>query len=89
MTPVERRLAGHLLRMASDQFSNHGCNDFDLEEFGLDRTQRLELMSAVSAWDGNEDLVSDSKWAMDWLLMAYLANLLLRPAPTTQGGEKP
>lgn len=30
MTPAEKALAARLLRLAADQFDNHGCNDFDL-----------------------------------------------------------
>jgi hypothetical protein len=44
MSPGERRLTAHLLRLASGQFSNHGCNDFDLVPFIPDPDERDALV---------------------------------------------
>lgn len=44
MTPAEKALAAKLLRMASDQFSNHGCNDFDLSKYITDPAERDALV---------------------------------------------
>jgi hypothetical protein len=81
MTPTQRKLAAHLLRLASDQFSNHGCNDFDLSRFILDQDERDEFVRGYFAWNGDpEEYFEQSGEAdyrlMDFMLMDFLANRL-------------
>jgi len=35
LTSKELGMIAALLQLASDEFVNHGCNDFDLREYGL------------------------------------------------------
>jgi hypothetical protein len=75
------RLAAKLLRMAADEFSNHGCNDFDLDKF-LTKEQQLEFVATVAAdnRDSPEDtkaMLENPRWAVqDWHAMAFLASFL-------------
>ena len=67
-----------LLEMASDEFSNHGCNDFELPNTQENR----ELMTAYGKWNSEEEFAKfglniseDGKtiYTYDWLLMDYFA----------------
>ena len=34
LSDLEKKTIAELLTMATDEFRNHGCNDFDLENIG-------------------------------------------------------
>jgi predicted RNase H-like HicB family nuclease len=89
LKPYELRLAAKLLREASDEFANHGCNDFDLFENGLSHAEAVEF--ALEANDGGEDdeeregIADHPKYAvMDWLAMLTLAKKLEREANSAE-----
>ena len=82
-TESECRLLADLLEMASDDFSNHGCNDLDLSKY----MQPLEINALVKAyheWNGdpeefdpNEefDQNANNKFRLgDSTLMAFFAS---------------
>ena len=66
-----------LLEMASGEFSNHGCNDFDLPNTPENR----ELMTALGRWNSEEEyglmISKDGKtiYTGDSQLMSYFAHL--------------
>lgn len=73
-------ILAELLDMAKDEFSNHGCGDFEL----LNTPENRALMEAAEIWnssDGFKDAgLNISKdgakiYTQDWLLMAYFAHL--------------
>jgi hypothetical protein len=67
----ERKLIAMLLDLASDQYSNHGCNDFDLSF--LPDKERQSLLKAIEEWNGTpEDYDPTRKVGADWVLMRYL-----------------
>ncbi len=71
------KLTTKLLRLAGDQFGNHGCNDFDLEEHGFTEEERLEISKAIQDSCGDDERpVEASKYEMDWLLMYAVADVL-------------
>lgn len=79
---VEYELAAKLLDMASDEFSNHGCNDFELpntpENYALVESMELWNVSE-SGEEPNEVNVSEDGqtiYTMDWYIMSYLAHCL-------------
>lgn len=77
MTPIERKLTARLLYRAADEFSNHGCNDFDLVRDGeLTPEEAKEFMRLT-----NEGLKpSDDGYVhypMDWWLMDKMARKIL------------
>ena len=77
MTPAEKKLAVHLLKLASDEFSNHGCNDLDLvRDVGLTPEESLQVRRAMHARNGDvrDELPRpDNHWAMDWAAMDFVA----------------
>ncbi len=78
-----------LLQEAGDQFSNHGCNDFDLEEHGFTEEECLEISQTIQDSCGDEERpVEASRWAPDWLLMYAVADTLESRIPFLQECEK-
>ena len=80
MTPGERKIAAKLLRMAADEFSSHGCNDFDLTEVIPDQAERDALVRAYHGWNGDPEEYyeagSRDYRLMDWMLMDFMAALM-------------
>ena len=73
MTPIEKKLASLLLNLAADEFSNHGCNDFNLiKEGGLTAEEVRKVQEALFE-DGISDEIYDSEYSMDWMLMRWVA----------------
>lgn len=74
-----KELTATLLKMASAEFSNHGCNDFDLvKDGGLSEGEALKLHKDIFAED--RDGVRPSTLTQDWLVMDHMAHLLLKEA---------
>lgn len=78
MTKQEMQIASNLLEIASDTFSNHGCNDFELPN----TQETVDFLNAMEKWSAHggepeEVHVFDSSkktiYTYDWLLMKYLA----------------
>lgn len=84
MTPSELRLASTLLEMASEEFSNHGCNDFAWPDWFPveERASLVFAMEIANSGDASQagEMVQDyaqGKYAPpDWWLMSYLAKRL-------------
>lgn len=84
MTTNERKLAAAVLRLASDQFANHGCNDFDMSELVPDQAERDELVRAYFAWNGDPseyfeqpDWTGEADYRLtDWEIMIWMADRL-------------
>jgi hypothetical protein len=81
MTGAEKRLAARLLRMAADEFGNHGCNDFDLVGDGnMLAKEAKEFRRAYHDWNGDpESFLEDAPGRTDladFAAMSYLAHLL-------------
>ena len=83
MTTAERRLTAAVLRLASEQFSNHGCNDFDLTELVPDQDERDALVRAYHKWNGDLAEMEENGWLeqsgspdyrlMDFMVMDFMA----------------
>jgi len=69
-----------LLGMASDEFSNHTCNDFKLDA----TPENIQFLKDMEEADGEDPeefelcLTDDGKeiYSEDWVLMDYCCNLL-------------
>lgn len=78
-----KKIAEHLLDRAADEFGNHGCNDFNLEEFGLTIDEQRALVRRFHRWNGDPDEAdrySDAqlKWAIpDFGMMRLVGAMLL------------
>jgi hypothetical protein len=83
VTDKQLKMAAHLLDMASDKFSNHGCNDFDLRQFGFTAEEMREMVVEFNVWNGTPEEaeeVTDARlpWAMpDWLALIWLRRKIL------------
>ena len=85
MNSKELKLAATLLRIASEEFSRHGCNDLDLGEFGFSIEEAKEFVREAyiandpqkGLLDFNETVEShhgDARKMMpDWWAMDHLA----------------
>jgi hypothetical protein len=79
LSPTEHLLCAKLLGMASEIYSNFGCNDFDLTEFIPDEDERNMLVQAYCEWNGDPEeyrpASGDGDYRlMDYALMRYLAD---------------
>lgn len=79
MSPAVRKAAIVILERASEEFSNHGCTDFDLvNDAGLSKKEALEVLQQMHEWDdggGDKPKAGDS-YTNDWLFMNFLAAML-------------
>ena len=70
----ERAIAAKLLKMAADEFSNHGCNDIDELFINLTEYEKNLLEKEI-----NEYIVKDPNNPIklnqvpDWMLMLFYA----------------
>jgi len=92
-TDAELRLVSKLLHMASDVFSNHGCNDLYHEfwdEVGMSPEERAKLLKEMQEWNGDKE----SPWPetiehiQDSALMHFYADKLRRGAGAKPGGRE-
>lgn len=78
MSPKLMKLAAKLLRLASDKFANHGCNDFELpadwstEECSLFRAA-IELWNDPH-YDPADYEQTEFRTIKDYAAMAFLAD---------------
>lgn len=82
MTPKEMKLASLLLERASDEFSNHGCNDLDsrfIKETGFTDEEKVQFVREYAEWNGDPDRYEDGiepkdfDYLPDWAVMSFLA----------------
>lgn len=76
-----------MLRMAADEFSSHGCNDFDLVKDG-DLTVRQATDFAERMYrhcSGGYDGADGRTIVEDWMVMTYLDDLLRSEAGGDDG----
>ncbi len=77
MNPKLQKLAAALLRMASDEFSNHGCNDMDQSVFSdWTEEEKQQTAKAFSEWNGDPENETPFAWISDSAWMHYCAALL-------------
>lgn len=87
MNKKDKALAAHMLKMAAEEFGNHGCNDFNLAELGWTVEERRDLMKRMREDNGdpeNFDPKQDYKYFMDWWLMSFFAHQLENEAKSPQ-----
>ena len=83
-TSRDLRLAAHLLKMAGGEFSNHGCNDFDLTPWYPSAKSRVDLDREMHEWNGDPEehdpASADHEYGDDWLMMSLMRAKLLKLA---------
>ncbi len=76
MTRKELEVAAEMLRLAADQFSHHGCNDWQFpDHWTQEECDKVTLAMAVASGDP-ESHEPGRRDAMDWWVMDYLAGRL-------------
>lgn len=68
-------LAARMLSIASDKFSNHGCNDLDEQTLSL-ITDEEALCVEIRKWNGEDDWPKAADWIGDSSLMEFLSDML-------------
>lgn len=73
MNQKENALAAQMLKMASESYSNHGCNDWDWpEDWGI--KERQDFTKAYHEWNGNPEEFDPKFLSLpDFAVMAFLA----------------
>jgi len=81
MKYYEKKVLVALLDLASDRFSNHGCNDFDLQEVLPEQSDRQMFVKDMYADSGDEERYQEElkyspnfRYDNDSGLMEYFAN---------------
>ena len=81
ITDTQARLLVELLELAENEFSNHGCNDFELFKCIPDLEKRRELIKAYHEWNGDPETFEEDtvipksyEYFYDYALMGYLAH---------------
>jgi hypothetical protein len=81
LTSAELTAIAELLQKASDEFSNHGCNDYQLLNTPENKIMLVEMIKAngdeESMEEEIEEVMSCKKkniYTYDWWLMSYLAD---------------
>ncbi len=75
----EYKIVADLLNMASNEFSNHGCNDYEIPY----TKETVDLIEQAHKWNCNDnpsepfELQTDGKTiqVMDYFLMSFFAHL--------------
>lgn len=76
MTAIEKKLTLALLKLAAEEFDNHGCNDFHLvKDGGLTREEAKKVQEALFK-DGMVEKKMNSAYSFDALLMEWLVKKL-------------
>jgi hypothetical protein len=87
LPPHERRLIAVLLNMASDEFGNHGCNDFDLSAI-VTPEQGKALMRAYHEWNGDPEEHQDDEYSgyeYDYAMMGFMAHRIYPEGEEKEG----
>jgi len=78
MTTKEKQLAAHMLELASDEFSNHGCNDVDASVYeGWTLQERQQFVKEYYEWNGDPENYSPTFLHIgDSSIMSFLSHKL-------------
>lgn len=78
MTKKEKQFVAMLLRDASDEFSNHGCNDLpEAQENLFTKEEWSDLDTKYHKWNEHTDTPKESYHiGCDWAYMSYFAHIL-------------
>lgn len=80
MDKAHAKLTAKMLKMAADEFSNHGCNDFTLENTPENRELYEKMMKECCGETVTVRPNHEIIYAQDWMIMSYLAKILEREA---------
>ena len=83
ITKKQFALMAQMLSLASDEFSNHGCNDLPSSTFkGWTKAEKEELCKSMQEINGDDEYPTSVDGIGDDGLMGYRAELCRREADT-------
>ena len=81
---AQARVVAELLDLAGDEFSNHNCNDYDID-YTPENIEFVEEMFKNDSYNDDEETVdscfNDDKtkiYLTDWTTMGYCSDMLLK-----------
>lgn len=78
MNIIQKKVFIKLLKDASEHFSSHCCNDFDLRDV-LNEDEIKEFQKYYYQWVKKDDPMFEGRYCsieMDWLLMSYFIDII-------------
>jgi hypothetical protein len=88
LTPNMLHLISDLLEMAAEEFSRHGCNDFDLSEW-LDPDEQQSFVRGFHEWNGDPEEFNPERPEMgDSCVMSYLSGLFYDAAEKAKCSQR-
>jgi hypothetical protein len=77
MDKAQLKVLTQVLEEAAREFSNHGCNDFNLTKQGLTAEEIKSFKEGFVKFMKDEDSMYESSgdYVEDWLVMRYLIKL--------------
>lgn len=72
LSKTDLKLIIHFLSEAADEYSNHGCNDFNLDDY-ISKEERENFISEINSLPLFDEPLENTKWTMDWMVMIVLA----------------
>ena len=72
LTANDLKNIAKLLELAKDTFSNHGCNDFNIEN----TPENQQIVKELYSDSADFEFVTETICVMDWMLMDYYAEKL-------------
>ena len=79
LTQIEIKLIANLLEMASEEFGNHGCNDFNLiQDGGLSKNEAIKLNKKMNHWNGSPEDCDDDEHLQCTCHVEKIQNILER-----------
>jgi hypothetical protein len=85
MTRKEKLLAASLLELASEEFSNHGCNDWEFP-VGWSPAECHDFVRRYCDWNGDPSEYDASREPSlpDWAVMRFLAAKIEEEVTTSE-----
>jgi hypothetical protein len=86
MTRAQLKVLAKVLDQSADEFSNHGCNDLNLNKLGLTPDELESFKAEFTMCMKSDDPYYErtGNCVEDWLVMRYLSNLALSEATTSK-----
>jgi hypothetical protein len=76
LTPTQRKIAAHMLRLAAESYSNHGCNDFELPNTPNNLQFVKDMIAQSDYMEDAPSIHNGNLLMLDWEVMEYCADLL-------------
>jgi hypothetical protein len=78
MDHSQLKVLAKVLDISANEFSNHGCSDFNLDNLGLTQDELVSFKRGYTEWMKTDDSQYEEcgNFVQDWLVMQYLQELV-------------